>query len=107
MNEAAILSKPTRPKVNPHSVWSVVNVLKMVLLASGAFALACSGYSLLIRTHDDNVIVGAIFFGAFTVCVGSVAVLAGLHRVFLAVHLLAEELTDIAEPDVVSNRGSQ
>ena len=101
MNEAAVMSQPARPRVNPHFVWSVVDLLKIALLVSGAFALACSAYSIFIRTTDDNVMVGAIFFGAFTVCVGAVAVLAGIHRVFLAVHALGEDLTNIAEPDVL------
>jgi K(+)-stimulated pyrophosphate-energized sodium pump len=31
-----------------------------------------------VRKTDDNVIVGAIFFGAFTVCVAAIAIVAGL-----------------------------
>ncbi|MDQ6619754.1 MAG: hypothetical protein M3Z31_08675 [Pseudomonadota bacterium] len=98
MNDAGVLSRPPRPKVNPHFVWSIVNLIRAVLLASGAFALGCSIYSMFVRTTDDNVIVGAIFFGIFTVSIAGVAIIAALHRVFLAVHVLGEDLTEIAEP---------
>jgi len=94
MDEATALAGVRRPRVNPYSVWSIVNAVRMILVVSGLFALAGSAYSIVARRSDDAVLVAATLFAAFTVCVAGTAIVAGLHRVYLAVHTLGEQFND-------------
>jgi hypothetical protein len=65
---------------------------KALLIVIGAFALACSGYSMFFRVADENVVVSAIFFVAFAVCVAGVGIIAGLHRVCIVIDGAAASL---------------
>ncbi len=77
--------------------WFVVDVIKALLLVIGAFAFACSTVSMFFRASDDHVVVGAIFFGTFSVCVVGLAIVAALHRVFIAVDelIVSREMSQV------------
>jgi hypothetical protein len=81
--ESAAPPVPTRAHAGATlaSIWRIVEVIRALLILSGAFAFACSVYSMFFRVGDDRVVVGAIFFGVFTICVAGVAIVAALHRV--------------------------
>ncbi len=67
------------------SMWLVVGVIKALLVVIGAFALACSTFSMFFREADDHVVVGAIFFSVFAVCIVGVGIVAALHRVVIVI----------------------